>query len=188
MLNSTKIDYNSVISPDSAIYQDLQSTKLTEKQQKCIQTKALLERAKEEKDAILKESILFSDYLTKKSSDILQRIENLQEDTKNRKNLGMLQYLHLKHLNLEILSDVCNFNLNNSTLPKLVHNILSVDVLTNNETDCFPTKDEMQIILQEIEALEECTESDNEDIDVDDEDDVDDDGQEEDSNWIIHTH
>lgn len=166
-----KIEYSAVISPASPIYEALESTKLTEKQQKCIQAKALCDRAKEEKEVVLKESIDLYNYLVKKSNAILEDIIVLQESEKSRKNLGMLQFLHLKHLNIELLSENCYLDSQLQTsctvLPKVVHDILRLELLSNQVISSIPTKEEMQQILEELKMLEDCNDSDNDEDDED---------------------
>lgn len=174
------------LTPASEIFSQLDSRKLSEKQQKAVQSKSLYEHAAEEYKMILKEITDYFNYISYQSSEITRSIDNLMSQEQTRYNLGMMQYLSLKHFNIESLFNNC-FRLfedlvtDFQTVPNTVHDQLTIHM--SNSTN-KPYEEELEIILQEIENYENNELDGSGDNFVGDDDDVmdedDDDEEEED--------
>ncbi|CAG2254522.1 unnamed protein product [Mytilus edulis] len=166
------------LTPASEIFSQLDSRKLSEKQQKAVQSKSLYEHAAEEYKMILKEITDYFNYISYQSSEITRSIDNLMSQEQTRYNLGMMQYLSLKHFNIESLFNNC-FRLfedlvtDFQTVPNTVHDQLTIHM--SNSTN-KPYEEELEIILQEIENYENNELDGSGDNFVGDDDDVMDDG------------
>ncbi|CAG2217118.1 unnamed protein product [Mytilus edulis] len=140
----------------SRIIHRLESRKISENQQKAVQSKCLIDHAEEESNNIDIEIKKYLLYLSKQSKEIIDTINNLLPLEGNRFHLGKINYLFVKHFNIETLFHSC-FTLFEHTVtdvsivPRIVHDKLNTELSRSLN---LPTEEEMTTIFQEIEQFE----------------------------------
>ncbi|XP_071140726.1 uncharacterized protein [Mytilus edulis] len=155
-INNTNLDSKQFLSLESEIYDQLESRKISENQQKAVQSKCLIDHAEEESNNIDIEIKKYLLYLSKQSKEIIDTINNLLPLEGNRFHLGKINYLFVKHFNIETLFHSC-FTLFEHTVtdvsivPRIVHDKLNTELSRSLN---LPTEEEMTTIFQEIEQFE----------------------------------
>lgn len=94
-LGSEPLNLNSVFSPTSPIFDELDCVKISPKQQKAVEAESLPLRAKEEKKAIYEEVGFYLQYFLKQSTEILECLSTIESVNIYITNISILNYLDI---------------------------------------------------------------------------------------------
>lgn len=169
-------DVKNFLSPSSSVFDQLTTRKLSANQQQAVQAKCLNDHSREEYANIEQEIKQFMSHLSFQSEEILEQIIILSRLEKSRQNLGMLQYLHQKHLDIERLYSSCRHLFEDvviTSIPSIVGELLqkAQSTLSQNSLD-MPSEEDIRAIIEEIEMAENHyrdVDEEEEDYDEDDE-------------------
>ena len=149
-----KVDIKDVSSPTLPIFHELETTTLTNLQQKAVVTHFHLLHAKDEITHIQKEALAFLLYLSSQSQAILNLIESTIE-VADRHSLGKRMYFMNQHLYIEHLWDLCRPLADRFQIDLQIQNIVYETISKSLRKDDDSSPDTLNAILAEIDAFED---------------------------------